>query len=60
VRRKFRYEFEYDDNKDDICILRDTTSSIDFCIDKQKRCKGKLEDRPVFCPLVEVKDDKEI
>jgi hypothetical protein len=54
---KFRYEFEYnDDNDDERCILRATTVAIGYCIDKQMKCKGKLDDRPEWCPLVEVKD----
>jgi hypothetical protein len=57
--KKFKFEFEYNDDNDDRCILRAKTSYDGYCIDKLKICKGKLEDRPEWCPLVEIKDDME-
>jgi hypothetical protein len=54
--KKFRYEFKYDDDNDERCILRD---QFNYCFDKKMKCKGKLEDRPGWCPLVEIKDNME-
>jgi len=54
---KFRFEFEYDDDNDERCILRRIGLGVGYCYVTQMKCKGKLEDRPIDCPLVEVKDE---
>jgi hypothetical protein len=54
---KFKYEFEYDDDNDERCILRRIGLGVGYCYVTQMKCKGKLEDRPIDCPLIEVKDE---
>jgi hypothetical protein len=56
--KRFRYEFEYNDDNDDRCILRQIESDVGYCYHLGIKCKGKFEDRPTWCPLVEVKEDK--
>ena len=55
--KKFRYEFEYNDDNSDRCILRHIEGDVGYCYHTGMKCKGKFEDRPEGCPLVEAKDD---
>jgi hypothetical protein len=57
MRRKFKYEFEYDDDNDERCILRQIEWDVGYCYHLGIKCKGKFEDRPANCPLVEVDND---
>ena len=58
MKKKFNYSFEYDDDNDDRCPLARLEMycrhNYYYCYNKGQKCKGKLEDRPEWCPLVEV------
>jgi hypothetical protein len=58
MRRKFKYEFECNEDNDDRCILRSTEEAYGYCHEIRIKCRGKFEDRPANCPLVEVKDEE--
>jgi hypothetical protein len=54
--KKFRYEF--DRCAKYVCPLRQRWPSEDLCGHSTIPCTGELDNRPKWCPLVEVKDEQ--
>jgi hypothetical protein len=56
---KLRYEFDNIEYHLCRCPLR-RKDWKSYCLEIGENCDGDLKNRPDFCPLVEVNDEKEI